>query len=580
MGDVATPSNAVRRAYEPEFGLFDRGIVGRAQGGVTPLENNAPKSLNLSPGQSACYVVDKDTLSKGKEVIVKETTTPSDGIEERQEEGGSETPQSRKRVFLSANTCLQPQSTQKDKPTAQPPQLSITISQSEDGGCAQSLAGVPESQQKEFREGAVMFQANATAGRDLYVSIVAPAVENSSFTGVYNFELAASTDMWYHTYNEGDSSELLWMDSDSSAALLVTNDLTTDSDRFQQVMSAKPPYVLYAENEARNHTGGLRASVCGLNNTAQILANGNGDGMLNQLCRTGMTTRGPGGFPKQQFYFDGLNATSSYIGILYKPSESKGKRDEDKAGGGGTIFPSISFQTVQGKNCKVSEGPELEFCDEVNWAMPGNDELNNTELGLLYDNYARDMYENFKKVLAQIPCEAPPDQQYSLARTCADCERAYKRWLCTVTIPRCEDIYSPNQYGVMRNIGKPFPNGTKLPEEMRVPYEDNPYFNSARNRELDDKIKPGPYKEILPCDDICYEVVQSCPAAMEFACPRPGGVAFNISYAEREPPGSQEVRCSFPGQSRTRKSSAPVMLSPARLLFGFMPTTALLLLLL
>ena len=212
--------------------------------------------------------------------------------------------------------------------------------------------------------------------------------------------------------------------------------------------------------------------------------------------------------------------------------------------------------------------------------MPGNDDMNNTELVRLYDDYARDMYENFKKVLAQIPCEAPPDQRYSLARGCADCERAYKRWLCTVTIPRCEDIFSPNQYGVIRNIGKEFPNGTKLPPEMRLGYEDNPYFNSARNLELDDKIKPGPYKEVLPCDDICYEVVQSCPAAMEFACPRPGWTAFNISYAERDPPGRQEVRCSFPGQSRTRKSTAPGMASPLTLLLGFTPLAALLALLL
>lgn len=347
--DVASPLDGVQRAYEPEFGLFDRGIVGRAQSGVTALRNNVPESLNLSPGQSACYVIEKDTISKGSEVTVQETVTSDDEVARRQEEeDGSGRTQSKKRIFLSANTCLQPLSNQNDKPTAQPPQLSITISDSEDGGCAQSLSDVSENNQKEFKEGAVMFQANATAGKDLYVSIVAPEVNNSSFTGVYNFEVAASTDMWYHTYSEGNSSELLWMDSDSSAALLVTKDLTTDSEQFQQVMSADPPYALYAENEARNHTGGLRASVCGLKNTAQILANGKGDGMLNQLCRTGMTTRGPGGFPKQQFYFDGLNATSSYIGILFKPSDFKGKRDDDNVGGGGTIFPSVSFQTVQG----------------------------------------------------------------------------------------------------------------------------------------------------------------------------------------------------------------------------------------
>lgn len=334
-----------QEAYEPSFGLFDKGIVGRAQSGVTALRNNVPESLNLSPGQTACYVVEKETIFGDDGPSRRQADTTKDDSDS---DSDSEKVQNTRKVYLSANTCLQPRSTQGDKPTAQPGQLTITISDSEDGGCARSLSDVPEEQRKQFEEGAVMFQANAS--RDLYVGIMAPDVDNSSFASVYNFELAASLDTYYHTYSEGNSSELLWMDSDSSAVLLVTRDLTSDPSQFQQVMKAEPPYALYAENEARNYTGGLRASVCGLKNNAQILANGKGDGMLNQLCRTGMTTRGPGGLPKQQFYFDGLNATSKYTGILYKPPSTSGKRDENSSGGGGTIFPSVSFQTVQGKS--------------------------------------------------------------------------------------------------------------------------------------------------------------------------------------------------------------------------------------
>jgi calcium channel MID1 len=207
--------------------------------------------------------------------------------------------------------------------------------------------------------------------------------------------------------------------------------------------------------------------------------------------------------------------------------------------------------------------------------MPGNDDLNSTELVRVYDNYARDMYENFKKVLAQIPCEAPPDQRYSLARNCSDCETAYKRWLCTVSIPRCEDVSSTNPFAVLRNANDPFPNGTTLPDDIRQTLGNNIYFNTSRNRQLNDEIKPGPYKEILPCDDICYEVVQSCPAAMQFACPRPGWIGFNISYAERGDPGDDQVRCSFPGQSRTRTGVAAGMLSPAPYLIGILPMAAL-----
>ncbi|KAG9818558.1 hypothetical protein KCU77_g17340, partial [Aureobasidium melanogenum] len=38
--------------------------------------------------------------------------------------------------------------------------------------------------------------------------------------------------------------------------------------------------------------------------------------------------------------------------------------------------------------------------------------------------------------------------------------------------------------------------------------------NSSRNPTIIvDTIAPGPYKEVLPCQDLCYSLVRSCPAA-------------------------------------------------------------------
>ena len=39
---------------------------------------------------------------------------------------------------------------------------------------------------------------------------------------------------------------------------------------------------------------------------------------------------------------------------------------------------------------------------------------------------------------------------------------------------------------------------------------------------IDTVIQPGPYKELLPCKDMCYNLTQSCPAALQFACPLEG----------------------------------------------------------
>lgn len=223
---------------------------------------------------------------------------------------------------------------------------------------------------------------------------------------------------------------------------------------------------------------------------------------------------------------------------------------------------------VLGTNCKVVT--DLDFCDEIQYAVPGNDDkFNNTALAKKYDDYARQMYANFETVVAQIPCENPNDSLYSLARNCTDCKNAYKRWLCTVSIPRCEDFLSESVYGVIRNAGQAFPNGTSLPDDQRKTLSQKPYFNSSRNKFIDEEIQPGPYKEVLPCEDVCYEVVQSCPASIGFRCPQPFMTMFNYSYGQRNLE-TDAVTCNYPGESRTKFSSAALLL-PTRVALGLVP---------
>jgi calcium channel MID1 len=61
---------------------------------------------------------------------------------------------------------------------------------------------------------------------------------------------------------------------------------------------------------------------------------------------------------------------------------------------------------------------------------------------------------------------------------------------------------------------------------------------------IDTDIKPGPYKELLPCEDLCFDIVRSCPAKLEFACPNMPARA--LQYGKRDPDGNV-LKCSFPG---------------------------------
>lgn len=65
---------------------------------------------------------------------------------------------------------------------------------------------------------------------------------------------------------------------------------------------------------------------------------------------------------------------------------------------------------------------------------------------------------------------------------------------------------------------------------------------------IDADIQPGPYKELLPCKDICYNLIRSCPAALQFACPLEGH-GLNYSYGSPHlnySYGSPHLGCNSP----------------------------------
>lgn len=188
----------------------------------------------------------------------------------------------------------------------------------------------------------------------------------------------------------------------------------------------------------------------------------------------------------------------------------------------------------------------MTFCTSVAYAAPANPQKHNTtELSQNYDNYAQSLYQNFTNSLQQIPCDTTSSAQYSLARNCNDCDVAYKEWLCAVTIPRCADISNTATYLQPRALNQPpinssYPTATVSDKAFSTKLA----FNSSRNPMIDTVIQPGPYKELLPCKDLCYNLVRSCPAALQFACPLEG---YGLSFSYGDPsPHSELVTCNRP----------------------------------
>ncbi|KAK3378142.1 stretch-activated Ca2+-permeable channel component-domain-containing protein [Podospora didyma] len=565
-------SSSRDKTYEPEFLAFDKSIIGRAAAdGTETLTNKEAKSVEIGEGATKIFKFEIPGLpareTADRQFELRDVHPPPqerdiDGhVTERDIilDASEEAPELAKRqtsrtVFISANTCNQPMRVEGSKTTLDPPQLTLFVSKSPSNQSPGPSANLATQDIISFNDGAVMHSLSVS--NQLYIGVYAPNV-SAEFFGTYMFEVAVSTDDFVHSYSTEPEKNLIFVDSDSHGALLYTPSLTDSPDPEAQAraMSTRP-FVMFAQNKDDRSINGLRFSYCGLKNYAQVAAIKNGQ--LTQMVTTAMTNRGPGNFPKQQFYFSGLNASSNYTGILARSGSSG-----SQVGSGGHVFRATEFKTKsETGNCAIIAN--LAFCDQVAYAVPSNPKFNTTQLGKFYDDYAATMYNNFNKSLQQIPCEAPSSQRYSLASNCTSCAAAYKEWLCSVTIPRCEDFSNQEPYLHIRAASYPFPNGTMLDaatlaaQKADHPYENISAFNSSRNPLIDEVIQPGPYKEVLPCEDLCYKLVQSCPSAMGFGCPQPGMAGFDSGYAHRAANG---LTCNYQGSAHVKSSSVKPLLS-------------------
>ncbi|KAL9602571.1 MAG: hypothetical protein Q9219_001715 [cf. Caloplaca sp. 3 TL-2023] len=528
--------------YEPEFVGLDRQVIGRAPDAVATLSNNAPKPTDIGQGDIQYWTFSIKDLQDshgqpGSPLPLNLTATNTTRLEKdliqlarkQSHIGGNSN------VWLTLSTCDQP-SPKITEGTGVPPHLEVYISTTQDN---QNPDKERHDQVIDVDEGFGSIALSDVAD-GIWIGIRAPM--NSDFEGVYNYELAASRDAPYATFFEAgaapsDAVITVW-DTDTNSSLLGTSNITNaafTSPEFSTWTGMEPPFSLYVTSHDDSTIDGMRRSVCGLKKHSRIQ---DSDDSMVKI----------GGQPKQLFYVKDLNRSTSYDAIMtLEPSNNV------TIGGGGAVWGRMNFTTKSDGNCQIIHS--LPFCTNVAYAVPSNQQfmMNMTDLALTYDNHANDAYQNFSKSLQQIPCDTTPSAQYSLARNCHDCDDAYKTWLCAVTIPRCADFSSPSTLTHLhpRNIkAQTFINGTTVPEGpkgslLSAENKSTIHYGVSRNPMIDERIKPGPYKEMLPCKDLCYHLMQNCPAALQFTCPTEKR-GMNYSYGHyRE--GDADWLCNWPG---------------------------------
>ncbi|KAK8041174.1 hypothetical protein PG994_014181 [Apiospora phragmitis] len=533
--------------YEPDFGLFRQEHDGQGAERRDRAGQQCPQEHQHRPGTLAAFVFEaKSVFNRGdgegstnnrlelRGNVHEAAQRPTDNTEGSSDDGDSlsgierrESPT--KTLYISGNTCIQPER-KADQTTLDPPQLTLYVSTTSDNTSPGPMADKKKQDVRVFNEGAVMY--NTTFRGDVYFTIAGPPnVATEDFdTKLYNVNIAASVDKSYYSYDAESEPNVFWVDSDSGATLMASGVLDPVD---QDAALDKPPYTMFVFPERDMSINGVRNSYCGLKEYSLI--GGTQNHVPENTLVSRLVKRGTESVTKQEFFLSGLNASTRYTAILASDPNamSKGKREDDNIpGGGGFVFRQTGFETSQ---CKV----------------PGNLKMfpNATALGKYYDSYAQEMYKNFNKSIQQVQCDAANTQKYSLARNCDDCKEAYKNWLCTVSIPRCEEFTNNAPWLQMRNIMAPFlDNTTKMDPNITKTFGNQKAFNSSRLARIDKDVQPGPYKEVLPCDYLCYDIVQSCAASMGFSCPLPGKLGFNTSYGimnENQTVNNTDVTCNY-----------------------------------
>ncbi|KAI0942463.1 hypothetical protein AcW1_003091 [Taiwanofungus camphoratus] len=178
----------------------------------------------------------------------------------------------------------------------------------------------------------------------------------------------------------------------------------------------------------------------------------------------------------------------------------------------------------------------LPFCPSVAYAaplpVPGD-----PEAGITAETFPEAASDplisglaNFTVMLTTLACGR---DLYSPIVTCADCQAAYRSWLCLVSIPRCAE-FPPTSSSSSSASTSPLSQPTAqqpLPALLPQPMQTN--TSLQRNPNL--PAFPEPWTQLLPCLEVCNAADRACPYFLGFQCPLPKYTAqysYGVGYID------------------------------------------------
>lgn len=552
---------------QPNVDVVHLGLLRKRQDTpATPLKNNVPYTRTINAGENQVFFFAASELTS---VLPSQTPyVPDLGKRDTSQLSDTEVKYELKRqanpkVYFNVDICSQPGAAAGSTPTAAPPGLNLYVSSDPSNkNPGPNYQGTHQNVAEPTTGGHAFYETGESG--DTYIGVSAPSL--NGYSGAWQYQISVSTAGYYTGF--GLNSMVRFTDSDPTSAFFVTERLYNASNSSdptrQQWLATGGPYGLFIYNSSDPFTAGVERSYCGLKQYAKAFSNVPNNSTTGS--ETGMKVFNSMSV-YQQFYVPNLQSNTTYKAILGLTSRYSRDFNSDTLGGGGTLWPPVQFQTRFTDNCQLIYN--LSFCDSVAYSVPTNRTINRADLTANYDSYTNQtLWMNFRNSLDQIPCNTSNDAKYSLARNCDDCASAYKNWVCAVSIPRCADVLSNANFLKIRNTDpqtNPQPSDSQWPNGTSFSSDDESFNNTwnsqARNSGLGSYINhTGPYKEVLPADSLCYNLVQSCPSILGFACP--SGVQKDWAYCNSSAtPGTQDgyPSCNVPGQYWTISAAASLL---------------------
>lgn len=133
---------------------------------------------------------------------------------------------------------------------------------------------------------------------------------------------------------------------------------------------------------------------------------------------------------------------------------------------------------------------------------------------------------NFTTTLLTFACGR---DWYSPLQSCADCQRAYRTWLCAVSLPRCGEE-SNGTTSTSTTQSPTTDTGAQVVFPAVLP---QPKGQIARNNMLPNTS--GDWVELLPCLETCNAADRACPNFLGFMCPVPrfnAASSYGVGYID------------------------------------------------